>query len=279
MEAAKAEESIVPVAEFSIQALRLLSRSLFFLSTHSTHPLFGILAAASLLVILYLPRSLLSLVLSPVPISTFFLLAALLRHGSPPPKCPAAVAAVDNGEEELTSLCPETKPETKAESAGYHQEVIFSNDFISCGWRSRPLEIIYEEYEGEEEEECGGGRSHQYRGWLQNADLESVRLGSLGFTYAEEEKWGDGGSEDYRMWPQNANLGSRRAGPIRFAYSTDSDTESNGGSQAASEAEGSSSPEDHRLMWEDDEDGDDMIEIELELEEENMIEIDISDGR
>ncbi|CAD5166526.1 unnamed protein product [Musa acuminata subsp. malaccensis] len=275
MEVAKAEESTAPVAEFSIQALRLLSRSLLFLSTHSTHPLFGILAAASLLVILYLPRSLLSLVLSPVPISTFFLLAALLRHGSPPLKCPAAVATVDDGEEELTSLCPETK----AESSCYHQEVIFSNDFISCGRRSRPLEIIYEEYEGEEEEERGGGGSHQYRGWLQNADLESVRLGSLGFTYAEEEKWGDGGSEDYRMWPQNADLGSRRAGPIRFAYGTDSDTESNGGSQAASEAEGSSSPEEHRLMWEDDEDGDDMIEIELELEEENMIEIDISGGR
>ncbi|CAL9085368.1 unnamed protein product [Musa acuminata var. zebrina] len=281
MEVAKAEESTAPVAEFSIQALRLLSRSLLFLSTHSTHPLFGILAAASLLVILYLPRSLLSLVLSPVPISTFFLLAALLRHGSPPLKCPAAVATVDDGEEELASLCPETKPETKAESACYHQEVIFSNDFISCGRRSRPLDIIYEEYEGEEEEERGDGGSHQYRGWLQNADLESVRLGSLGFTYAEEEKWGDGGSEDYRMWPQNADLGSRRARPIRFAYSTDSDTESNGGSQAASEAEWSSSPEDHRLMWEDDEDGEDMIEIELELEleEENMIEIDISGGR
>ncbi|CAL9040572.1 unnamed protein product [Musa banksii] len=265
MEVAKAEESTAPVAEFSIQALRLLSRSLLFLSTHSTHPLFGILAAASLLVILYLPRSLLSLVLSPVPISTFFLLAALLRHGSPQLKCPAAVATVVDGEEELTSLCPETK----AESSCYHQEVIFSNDFISCGRRSRPLEIIYEEYEGEEEEERGGGGSHQYRGWLQNADLESVRLGSLGFTYAE----------DYRMWPQNADLGSRRAGPIRFAYGTDSDTESNGGSQAASEAEESSSPEEHRLMWEDDEDGDDMIEIELELEEENMIEIDISGGR
>ncbi|URE30006.1 hypothetical protein MUK42_06181 [Musa troglodytarum] len=271
MEAAKAEESTAPVAEFPIQALRLLSRSLLFLSTHSTHPLFGSLAAASLLVILYLPRSLLSLVLSPVPISTFFLLAALLRHGSPPLKCPAAVAAVDDGEEELTPLCSETKPVTKAESACYHQEVIFSNDFISCGRRSRPLEIIHEEHEGEEEEEeeCGGRGSHQYRCWLQNADLESVRLGSLAFTYAE----------DYPRWPLNANLGSRRAGPIRFAYSTDSDTESNGGSQAASEAEGSTSPEDHRLMWEDELDGDDMIEIELELEEENMIEIDISGGR
>ncbi|URE30007.1 hypothetical protein MUK42_06181 [Musa troglodytarum] len=281
MEAAKAEESTAPVAEFPIQALRLLSRSLLFLSTHSTHPLFGSLAAASLLVILYLPRSLLSLVLSPVPISTFFLLAALLRHGSPPLKCPAAVAAVDDGEEELTPLCSETKPVTKAESACYHQEVIFSNDFISCGRRSRPLEIIHEEHEGEEEEEeeCGGRGSHQYRCWLQNADLESVRLGSLAFTYAEEEGWGDGGSEDYPRWPLNANLGSRRAGPIRFAYSTDSDTESNGGSQAASEAEGSTSPEDHRLMWEDELDGDDMIEIELELEEENMIEIDISGGR
>ncbi|URE30005.1 hypothetical protein MUK42_06181 [Musa troglodytarum] len=246
MEAAKAEESTAPVAEFPIQALRLLSRSLLFLSTHSTHPLFGSLAAASLLVILYLPRSLLSLVLSPVPISTFFLLAALLRHGSPPLKCPAAVAAVDDGEEELTPLCSETKPVTKAESACYHQEVIFSNDFISCGRRSRPLEIIHEEHEGEEE---------------------------------EEEECGGRGSEDYPRWPLNANLGSRRAGPIRFAYSTDSDTESNGGSQAASEAEGSTSPEDHRLMWEDELDGDDMIEIELELEEENMIEIDISGGR
>ncbi|RZR71926.1 hypothetical protein BHM03_00008833 [Ensete ventricosum] len=276
MEAAKAEESTAPVAEFPIQALRLLSRSLVFLSTLSAHPLFGTLAAAFLLVILYLPRSLLSLVLSPVPISTFVLLAALLRHGSPPPKCPAAAAAaVDDEEEELPPLCSETKPETKAESACYHQEVIFSNDFIGCGRRSRPLEIIYEEYEGEEE--CGGGGSHQYRGWLQNADLESARLG---FTYAkEEEEWGDGGSEDYPMWPQNANSGSRIAGPIRFTYGTDSDTESNGGSQAASEAEGSSSPEDHRLMWEDEEDGDDMIEIELELEEENMIEIDISGGR
>lgn len=211
----------------------ILSRSFLFVSALSSHPLFSILAAASLLVALYIPRSLLPLLLSPVSISTLLLLAALLRFGSSPP-ADAAAAAVE--EKEL----PESCPETDMECANYHRKVTFFDDL---GRRSGPLEIIYEEHE-EEEGECGG----------------------VGF-------------REYLRWPQNSDLGSWGLGSLRFA-GLDSGSDSDEGSPIEA-AEGSSSPEELHLRWEEDdeeeeEDGDDMIEIDLKGEaEENLIEIDI----
>ncbi|CAL9112004.1 unnamed protein product [Musa acuminata var. zebrina] len=221
------------------EALRLLSRWYLSLSTLSSHPLFAVLAAASILAFLYLPRTLLPLLLSPIPISTFLLLAALFRLRSPPPNSLAAAAAV---EEEVTPVLSEPKPEAKVvESTDYHQNVIFRDAFADCLRWSGPLEVIYEDYEGEEEN--------------------------------EESRCRGRSQEQHSKWAQNENLGSGRLWPLRFACD-DSDTDSEGGSPAAS---GSSSPAEPQLPWEDEEQGDDMIEIDLE--EENLIEIDISGGR
>ncbi|RWV90736.1 hypothetical protein GW17_00047035 [Ensete ventricosum] len=218
------------------EALRLFSRWFLSLSTLSAHPLFAVLAAASILAFLYLPRTLLPLLLSPIPISTFLLLAALFHLRSPPPNSLAAAAA---DEEEVTPVLSEPKPEAKVvESTDCHQNVIFRDAFVDCLRWSGPLEVIYEEYEGEEENEERRSQEQQHSKWAQN------------------EKLGSG-----RLWP------------LRFACD-DSDTESEGGSPAAS---GSNSPAEPRDLWEDEEQGDDMIEIDLE--EENLIEIDISGGR
>ncbi|WOL04876.1 hypothetical protein Cni_G13598 [Canna indica] len=236
MEPAKSDESPALLMELSIQTIRFLSRSILLLSTLSDHPLFATLAATSLLVALYLPRALLPFLLSPVPISTFLLLAALLRVGSSQSESPAFSAA-SGGEEEITNT------EAKVEFSGYNQNVAFcDSNYIDYVRRSGPLEIIYEEYEGDEEDECGSG-----------------------------------GSQEYPRWRQNADLGSGRTDSLRFS-STDSESESDSSSSATSEVKGSSSPEEIRLPWEEDEEGDDMIEILLD-EEDNLIEIDISGGR
>ncbi|KAG6515765.1 hypothetical protein ZIOFF_026195 [Zingiber officinale] len=213
--------------EESSSALQdLLSRSFLFVSAFFSHPLFSILAAASLLVALYIPRSLLTLLLSPVFISTFLLLVALLCFGSSPP---AAAAAAEETE------LPESCPETDMECASYHRKVTFFDDL---GRRSGPLEVIYEEEEGE----CGG----------------------VGF-------------QEYQRWPQNSDLGSWGLGSLRFA-GLDSDSDSDAGSPIEAAEGSSSPEELRLRWEEEDqeEDGDDMIEIDLKGEaEENLIEIDI----
>lgn len=215
----------------------LVSRSFLLASSLSSHPLFAVLAAASLLIALYVPRSLLPFLLSPVPISTFLLLAALLRLGSSPAEPPAAnTVAAEEKELPVSYLTNDTEC-----CSSYQQKAPFSN---GSGCRGVPLEVIYEEHE--EEGELGGGRFWEYLRWRQNGDLGSGGLGSLRFTGVDSDSDSDEGS------PINA-------------------------------AEGSSSPEELWLRWDaqsEEEDGEDMIEIDLKAEaEENLIEIDISGWR
>ncbi|XP_074581116.1 uncharacterized protein LOC141837639 [Curcuma longa] len=220
MAEARPEESSSALPEF-------LLRSFLFVSAFFSHPLFSILAAASLLVALYIPRSLLTLLLSPVPISTFLLLAALLPFGSSPP---AAAAAEEQKE------LPESCPETDMECASYHRKATFFDDF---GRRSGPLEVIYEEEEGE----CGGVGFREYLRWPQNSDLGSWGLRSLRFGSLDSDSDSDEGS------PIEAAEGSRSSEELRLRWEEDDEEE---------------------------EDGDDMIEIDLKDEaEENLIEIDI----
>ncbi|WOK91908.1 hypothetical protein Cni_G00599 [Canna indica] len=242
MEAAKAEESPALVRELSIQSLRVLSKCLLFLSTLSSHPLFSVLTSASLLAVLYLPRPLLLLLLSPVSISTLLLLAALFHLGSPPRKPPVSVASAVDDAEDIASLHPEPMPEFKVEPVGFHQKMIFCDAFNDWGRRTAPLEVIYEEYEREGDEDVEDAAGGGWPRWLEYPEMDGGRLR-----------------------------------PFEFAY-VDSDTESESGSlEEEAGAERWSSPEEIRLRWEEEEEGEDMIEIELE--EENLIEIDISGGR
>ncbi|XP_074566225.1 uncharacterized protein LOC141822800 [Curcuma longa] len=216
----------------------LLSRSFFLASSLSSHPLFAVLAAASLLVALYVPRSLLPFLLSPVPISTLLLLVALLRLGSSPAETPTAttVAAEEGKELPVSYLTNNTEC-----FSNYHRKAPFCND---SGRRGVPLEVIYEEHE--EEGELGCVRFCEYLRWRQNGDSGSGGLGSLRFADVDSDSGSDGGS------------------PIDAA-------------------EKSSSPEELWLRWDaqsEEEDGEDMIEIDLKAEaEENLIEIDISGWR
>ncbi|XP_072988131.1 uncharacterized protein [Typha latifolia] len=216
------EQSPAIKAKLSIQASQLLS-------SLSSHPLFSILTTSSLLVLLYLPRPLLPLLFSPVLLSTILLLTTLLRFGSTPK--PQVESHSPPPTTNPTAIPPEPTSEIELGISGFHQKTIFSNHFIEWGRRGCPLEVIYEEYEGDEHEEENG---------------ESPRCAKLDFP------------------------GLERLGLL----STDTETES-GGSPAA---EGWDSPENRCFRWEDEEEDDDEL-IEIALEEDNLIEIDISGYR
>ncbi|XP_008806779.2 uncharacterized protein LOC103719353 [Phoenix dactylifera] len=229
------------LTELSIQTLRLLSKSLIFLSDLSAHPLFAVAATSSLLALLYLPRPLLPLIFSPALLSSLLLISTLLRF-RPPASPPSAVSpprpipqtpAVD--EPIALPTVPNPKPESAPDFAGFRQKAAFCDSFVEWGRRGGPLEVIYEEYEGEEDED--GGDSPGYLRSPEYSYPGGGELCSLGFCFTDSSE-------------------------------ADSDDDS-------SAAEGWESPENLFSRW--DEEGDGMIEIALE--EDNMIEIDISDCR
>ncbi|XP_010905708.1 uncharacterized protein [Elaeis guineensis] len=231
----------VVLTEISIQMLRLLSKSLIFLSDLSAHPLFSVAATSTLLALLYLPRSLLPLIFSPALLSSLLLLSTLLRlRPRPPPPPPSAVfpprpitqtCAVDEPIITLPTV-PDPKPESAPDFAGFLPKAAFCDSFVEWGRRGGPLEVIYEEYEGEEDEDGGD-------------------------------------SPEYLRSPEYSYLGSGELGSLGFCFTDSSDADSDDDSSVA---EGWDSPENLFSRW--DEEGDGMIEIALE--EDNMIEIDIS---
>ncbi|KAJ0966020.1 hypothetical protein J5N97_027158 [Dioscorea zingiberensis] len=132
----------IPASKISMKALHFLSKSLLYISELISHPISSILTTSLLLIILYVPRPLLPILLSPVPICTSFLLYSLLRFGSKP----------------ASTLSENAKPEPKPET---HPELVPSHDqnsiFLASGFEwalvGGPLEVIYEDYEGEEDGE------------------------------------------------------------------------------------------------------------------------------
>ncbi|KAG1347193.1 hypothetical protein COCNU_06G010220 [Cocos nucifera] len=213
--------------------LRLLSKSLIFLSDLSAHPLFSVAATSTLLALLYLPRSLLPLIFSPALLSSLLLLSTLLRLRPPPPPPsaifpPTPITQTTAVDEPITlPHVPDPKPESAPDFAGFREKAAFCDSFVEWGRRGGPLEVIYEEYEGEEDEDGGDSPEYSYLG--------SGELGILGFCFTD---------------------------------SSDADSDDDD----SSAAEGWDSPENLFSRW--DEEGDGMIEIALE--EDNMIEIDIS---
>ncbi|XP_057488410.1 uncharacterized protein LOC130774402 [Actinidia eriantha] len=137
------------------------------ISTHaktislSSDPLFSIVITLYTLIFLYFPRFFLGIVFSPVLISTGVLLLALLRLG-----------AIQRIEEEFNSteteqthndskpedrkwVSPKSNPGTEIEvgsDLGPDQNPFYAESFFQWNVRA-PLEVIYEEHEGEEGEQ------------------------------------------------------------------------------------------------------------------------------
>ncbi|KAH7662338.1 hypothetical protein IHE45_15G128500 [Dioscorea alata] len=191
-----------------------LSRWLFYVSKISSHPLVSIFTTYSLLIVLYLPRPLIPLLLSLVPISSLLL---ILRSRSKPnhdhlhPPIPH--------HPEPAELEPEPEPEPEPESKTHTEPVPALHDHFF--FHSGPLRVIYEEHEGE----LNGDHSQT------SNEIDCLRFGSFGLCFTDSD--------------------------------SDSDLDSNGHDQA-----------NLRSHWNVEEEEEEMIEIALE--EENLIEIDIS---
>ncbi|XP_042518196.1 uncharacterized protein LOC122091986 [Macadamia integrifolia] len=236
-----------------VETISFFAKAFSFLSSLASDPLFSTIVALYSLILLYLPRIFVDLVFSPVLISTAVLLSSLLRLG-----------AIQSVEEQIKKkptekeeieieieLLPvevhkvvkyETGTETEEEAI---TEACFSpslkpffsafNSFVE--WNvGAPLEVIYEEYEGEEEEK------------EESCQMGIDRIPSLSLYYPESE----------------------------------SDSSSDGDFPAIGKWD---SRESMCFRW-DEEDREGLIEIPLDgkrnsssvlqVEEENLIEIDIS---
>lgn len=161
---------------FLLGAVKFLARSYLFLSSLSSdpNPIFSIVISFYCLILLYLPHLFLSFVFSPVLISTAVLLGTLFRLGS-----------TKHEKEEIFQTAIEeqiwVQPKTDLGLAVQQKDAIFTPEIEEAGtkeavmnrvdgekgfvrnpdlsemfpeWnRNGPLEVIYEEYEGEEDED------------------------------------------------------------------------------------------------------------------------------
>jgi hypothetical protein len=114
------------------------AQDLTAVSPRPHHPLLAAAAAASLLAVLYLPRPLLQLLLSPAPLSSALLLLCLLRLGSPTPTAAA-----------LPRPPPPPQPEAAPPPPAKPASVFLEPEFASWAPKGRALEVIHEEFEAE----------------------------------------------------------------------------------------------------------------------------------
>ncbi|XP_059659761.1 uncharacterized protein LOC132306394 [Cornus florida] len=225
--------------------MTFLERTYSFLSTLSSDPLFSSIVTLYTLILLYFPRLFLGIVFSPVLISTGILFLSLPRLG-----------LIQTTEKEFNSTDAQQTHDSSTEedhkwvsretSLGLdlNPNPFYADSFVEWNLRA-PLEVIYEEYEGEDEEGEGNDDVPVEKGERRETGIE--RYPSLSLYYPE----------------------------------SDSDDSSDGDFPVIG---GWDSPESMGFRWEED-GGDGLIEIALdgkrtsEVEEENLIEIDISTAR
>lgn len=120
----------------------------------SSHPLFSILTTFSLLILLYIPN-LLPLLLSPIVISTSLLLTTLLHLGSSDSLVNhRKVPSEDQPSEvELEDPIEVIEPGDNMHYVECEQKMNSCESLVEWGWRGGPLEVIYEDFEGEEDED------------------------------------------------------------------------------------------------------------------------------
>lgn len=206
----------VPIETETVQQQQQqLSRWLFHVSKMSSHPLFSIFTTCSLLIVLYLPRPLIPLLLSPVPISSLLL---LLRSRSKP----------NHDHLHLhPPIIPHHPEPAEPESKTHTQPVPALHDHFF--FHSGPLEVIYEEHESE----LNGDHSQT------SNEITCLRFGSFGLCFTDSDSDSD----------------------------SDSDLDSSGHDQANLRS--------HWKVEEEEEEAEEEM-IEIALEEDNLIEIDIS---
>ncbi|KAA8515378.1 hypothetical protein F0562_019011 [Nyssa sinensis] len=234
--------------------MNFFQETLSFLSPLPSDPLFSTIVALYTLILLYLPRPFLGVVFSPVVISAGIVLLTLLRLGATQRigkefNSTEAKQIHDSADEDHKWVSCETNSESKTETGlGFDLDPFpfYADSFVE--WNvGAPLEVIYEEYEGEDHEE--------------NDDVPNEK-------------------EEMRV------VGLERYPSLSLYYpESDSDDSSEGEFPAI---EGWDSPESMRFRW-DEEDRDGLIEIALDgkrtsevmfrVDEDNLIEIDISPGR
>ncbi|XP_075482282.1 uncharacterized protein LOC142522647 [Primulina tabacum] len=248
-------ESLEVLSPFTEDNLIRVTLSFLF-----SDPLFLTFLTFYAVVLLYFPSLFLSFALSPVLISTAVLLLSLLRFGATDPNpVPLETEGTHDGPDCLEFDSTETGSQdfddqgrTRIPSVsvangkhGFLSSTYFSDSFVEWDVRA-PLEVIYEEHEGQEAEEDEGGVSMKKRESQMNV---IQRYASLSLFYPDSDS------------------------------DSDSDNSSEGDSTAIS---GCDSPQILCFQWEDVDDRDGLIEIALdekrisEFDEENLIEIDLS---
>ncbi|XP_050370716.1 uncharacterized protein LOC126788744 [Argentina anserina] len=247
-----------------------------FWGSISTNPLFSSIVTLYALILLYFPHHFLSIVFSPVLIITGIILITLLRLGASQnfeddglkeKKRPSDLEITTENDEPNDSLEVVHEPEqsakvvqeedhsfvtyrfeTEEREIGFDQHSCFDDYFVEWNVKA-PLEVIYEEYEGEEDEV--------------DPDEKEQR--------EEHEN-------------QVLSLGSQPSLSLYYPES-DSDTSSDGDFSMSGAWD---SPENMCYKWEEDDreglieialDGNKRSGLRIQVEEENLIEIDISPTR
>ena len=269
---------ILPLCCFTVNMSFPVDSFSNLLSPISSSPLFSSIVSFYTLIILYFPHLFLRIAFSPVLILTGILLFTLLRLGATqrllenekfadymlhvqtdPPEESKSKSQSQISEPEITEQAT-CRSETESEiKTGYSDPITcFEVSFSFVEWNVRaPLEVIYEEHEGEEAEEDSKDRCSD-----PNPIRQLERSSSLSLYYPESDS--DDSSDE-------GDLGDF---PVIGEWS---------------------SPESASFAWEEEEDREGLIEIALDqgdkkcsgsgldlgfhVEEENLIEIDISPKR
>ncbi|PRQ28743.1 hypothetical protein RchiOBHm_Chr5g0006301 [Rosa chinensis] len=239
----------------------------YFWASISSSPLYSSIVTLYSLILLYFPYHFLSIVFSPVLIITGIILISLIRLGASQSfedddlkeKEKDSILETEHSEtndslevvhEQIASVVQEEdhsfvtyRFETDESEMGFNQYPCFDDYFVEWNVKA-PLEVIYEEYEGEEDE------------------------------------------KDNREEHENQVLGLGRQPSLSLYYpESDSDTSSDGDFSVTGAWD---SPENMCYKWEEDDreglieialDGNKSSGLEFQVDEENLIEIDISPTR
>ncbi|OVA20209.1 hypothetical protein BVC80_155g19 [Macleaya cordata] len=138
-------------AKILIETIGFLAKTFVSLSSLTSHPLFSIIVALYSLILLYFPRIFLDLIFSPVLISTGILLSTLIRLGS--------IQKIEHEKflisvpDHVLEFVSYEKPEKETEThTSFDENRFFPEPFVEWNVRA-PLDVIYEEYEGQEEDD------------------------------------------------------------------------------------------------------------------------------
>ncbi|KAF8413983.1 hypothetical protein HHK36_001981 [Tetracentron sinense] len=138
-------------AKVLLEIIDFFAKALSFLSSLASDPLFSIVVVLYSLILLYFPRNFLDIVFSPVLFSTGILLSTLLRVGAiqrdKKDSNKREPEEFDSPGEDHKWVRCQTGTETE-DQMGFDSKPFLSDSFVEWNVKA-PLEVIYEEYEGE----------------------------------------------------------------------------------------------------------------------------------